>query len=277
MSDSTADLDWASTWPSTTPDHPAIGAAKARPLNEFTGNDNEIECPPKNKEPNHMNLRHTLSLAVLAAASITSLQAGLVSSSAGFTGTQVVDFNQFGYYSFSAGPTAVSNLVGVPVEFTATTEAAVMGSGGYGLGDNGYWNLTHAGLNSSSGYMQFTFLGGAVQAVGGFINYAPYYYGEAIIEAIGAGGTVLESYSLSNLAPISTPYATDGGAFRGIARNTADIEAFRLHNAFIVLDDLTFGGYAGSSISSTATPEPGSIGLAAAGLAALALTIRRKR
>ena len=88
---------------------------------------------------------------------------------------------------------------------------------------------------------------------------------------------MLESYSLTNLAPISTPYATDGGEFRGIVRNTVDIEAFRLSNAYIVLDDLTFGGYSGESGIASPTPEPGSIGLAAAGLAALAFTIRRKR
>ena len=72
------------------------------------------------------------------------------------------------------------------------------------------------------------------------------------VTALDSNGNVLESYDLSLLVPINTPGQTDGGAFRGIMRPTADIAALTVSDGFVVLTDLTF------SHDATAVPEPAS-------------------
>jgi hypothetical protein len=208
-------------------------------------------------------------------------RASFVTSSSGLTSPTVVDFSQFTSTTFGAGPTQVGGLVGENIVFTSsnssTNGGAVVGTlGHYGLGSNGFWNGGKTGtlpmsgitgLNVGTGTITFTFNTGPVAQVGGFINYAPSSGPDVMITALGSGGTVLESYDVNSLAPISTPGATSAGAFRGISRGSADIVAFQLSNEFVGLDNLTFTRQPGAA--GPAVPEPSSLVLCAAALASL--------
>lgn len=213
-------------------------------------------------------------------------QAAIITSEASVSGATVIDFSQFagGGYNFTFGPTQIGGVVGSDVVFTAAPggggnsgDGSVLGDGSYGLSENGSWDTgpggdAYTGLDSDTGHMTYTFNDGPVSAVGGFINYVPDAgYSSAIIEVLAVDGmTVLESYVLNTDAPISTPGGSNAGSFRGISRAVADIGAFRVRNAYIVLDDLRFG-------SSGVQPVPEPASLAIFGVGALGLFIARRR
>jgi len=196
--------------------------------------------------------------------------ASLISSIADPNG--VVTFSDYNVdWIWGAGPQQVGNLVGEDIAWSSTNSGSVIGSGGYGLDQNGTWDnarVGYVGLNTSYGTMRFDFNSGLVNSVGGFVNYATGYssYGVATIYALGINDEVLESYALD----ISTPYEYNAGEFWGISRESADIKAFALSNAYIVLDDLTY--QRGASV----VPEPATMTLLGSGLLGL-IGFRRKR
>ena len=133
--------------------------------------------------------------------------------------------------------------------------SSILYNGAYGLAGNGQWGngrTGYSGVNRGTGTMTYRFLDTPVSQVGGFVNYAPAQGLDSLIEALAQDGTVLEGYDVLSLAPIITPGGVNQGAFRGIARATADIYAFRVSNSFVVLDDLKFSDNA--SPPSVATP-----------------------
>jgi hypothetical protein len=209
---------------------------------------------------------------------LSPARASLVTTSAGFAApVEVVDFSQFtGGFTFGPGPKQIGFFVAEDIVWSSTNASnnggAVIGNGSYSLGDNGSWDgaFSFTGLNDSSSdfgvvdNMTYQFNSAPVAAVGGFINYAP-NFGDVTISALDGLGNVLESYDLSLLAPIDTPGQTDGGAFRGIMRPTADIAAFTVSDGYVALTDLTFSHNEGVA----AVPEPASLTLL--GLGALGM------
>lgn len=226
---------------------------------------------------NHLMSVKKLSAAVAATAclsilgAIDSAQAALITSPASLSSPTVIDFSQFGgSFQFTSGPVQIGGLVSESVTWSRNTSGGVIGNGSYGLGANGGWSSGrngYTGSNSSIRNMLFTFNDGLKSAVGGFINYAPNNGSAVLIEALGEGGAILESYDLFATAPISTPGLTDAGAFRGIQRAANDIRALRVSNSFVVLDDLTF------TTNSTPIPTPALL----PGLIAMGVGVLRKR
>ncbi|HEY9098169.1 MAG TPA: PEP-CTERM sorting domain-containing protein [Thiobacillus sp.] len=141
------------------------------------------------------------------------------------------------------------------------------GNAGYGLSSNGNWSFSWIATNNGNGSITVD-LGGDYDFVGGFMNYAPNSGGPATITALAADGvTVLESYDLSALAPISTPGQTNGGAFRGISRTQGDIRFFQLSNDFIIIHSLEIG---------QSVPEPATLALFGLGLFGLGFSRYKK-
>jgi len=81
-----------------------------------------------------------------------------------------------GPQSFGPGITWISQF----------SQSAFGYSGGYGFGSNGLWYLVMAGTDDTTSTMTFAF-DTPVQAVGGFLNYAP-GYGTPVIAVYDTGG-----------------------------------------------------------------------------------------
>jgi hypothetical protein len=226
-------------------------------------------------------IRAVIAASLLFGAAASMAEASLITMSPG--GTTVVDFSQFsGLFAYGPGPVQVGGLVGEDIVFSSTSGGAVIGSDGYGLGENGYWDsgrVGYVGLNntySAGDYVEFQFNSGPVSTVGGFVNYAicedsQCYPAQSYeIAVFGVGNVLLESYNVSTLAPISTPGQIDAGAFRGITRPSDDIVALRLYNAVNVIDDLEFAR------QTSPVPEPTSLALFGLGLGVTGLLRRRR-
>jgi len=172
--------------------------------------------------------------------------------------SQTVDFSQFAgvfdcsgaligpnSFCFTTGPVQIGVLVFEDIDWSSTSSGSVIGNADYGLGSNGEWDSgrdgyvgTNTGANTV--VMRFDFNDGAVCAVGGFVNYSPGVGDPFTITALDNGNAVLETFDVSTNAPITTPGATNDGAFRGIVRASNDIAAIELTGEFDVLDDLKF-------------------------------------
>lgn len=200
------------------------------------------------------------------------LSTGLTQAALITTNTMPVsdDFSNFGAFDYTGG----SVLLNYGATWTSTNSDAVIGNGigNYNLYENGVWNAGRngfTGLAAKKGSMTFSFESN-VNYVGGFMNYFSPPEFNVIIEALDSLNNVLEDYTLNTEASIVSPGGEDGineGAFRGISRDTFDIAAFRVRNAYVVLDDLTFNA---------AVPVPAALWLFGSGLLGLVAVARRK-
>jgi len=209
-----------------------------------------------------------LMAAAFACIATTNAQAVLLTSASGIQEPAVIDFSQFNTDTyFTATPLQLGSLVNRDVtaigvgpfqRILVTVSFTLRGDIEWTPERHGY-----ASSNSFGGSISFAFNDAPVRAVGGFMNYA-LYDDRVLVEALDRGGSVLESYDLDMIAPIDTGGGINVGEFRGIARNSADIAAFRFTGTFTLLDDLTF----------SQVPEPATLSLVPLGMAMLGMRRR---
>ena len=206
-----------------------------------------------------------LALTLAAPASA----AALLTSNGGYTGP-VLDLSAFpGFYNFTAGPVALPG----GITYTSTSESSVIGTGGYGLNENGNAVTTPiVGTNGTTNTVTLTFAN-PVSAFGAGMSYAvfggvPVGSNAPVISAFDINGSLIASYDLEALAPIRSNGANEFFLFRGIDGQGTGIKSFTMTGAFII---------AAGTFTSGAIPEPASWAMLIAGFGLTGAVMRRRR
>lgn len=187
-----------------------------------------------------MTLRFLMALAVSTGLAGTAVAAP-VTDDGGFVNPFTYDFSEPPSV-FSAGPENF-NAGPVGVVYTSLSSSSVYNfTGGYGLTTNGSWNSGREGyLGTNCGGAQCTIsltFDTLLAGIGGFVNYSRGDGAPATMQIFDASGGLLETFDVSNAAPIVTPNTTNDGAFRGFLRPTTDIARLDIFGEYIVFDDL---------------------------------------
>jgi hypothetical protein len=205
-----------------------------------------------------------LALTLAAPASA----AALITNGTGFTGTGL-DLTGFtGFYDFTAGPVALPG----GITYTSTSSSSVIGTGGYGLNENGVAATTPIiGTNGTTNTITLTFAN-PVSAFGAGFSYA--VIGNApvgtapVISAFDINGSLIASYDLEALAPIRSNGANEFFLFRGIDGQGTGIKSFTMTGGFII---------AAGTFTNAAIPEPASWAMLIAGFGLTGAVMRRRR
>ena len=159
------------------------------------------------------------------------------------------------------------------ITYTSTSESSVIGTGGYGLNENGNAVTTPiVGTNGTTNTVTLTFAN-PVSAFGAGMSYAvfggvPVGSNAPVISAFDINGALIASYDLEALAPIRSNGANEFFLFRGIDGQGTGIKSFTMTGAFII---------AAGTFTSGAIPEPASWAMLIAGFGLTGAVMRRRR
>jgi hypothetical protein len=148
----------------------------------------------------------------------------------------------------------------------------VLGTGGYGLNENGSATTTPIiGTNGTTNVITLTFDNPVAAFGAGFtyavINNQP--VGNApLISAFDSNGGLIASYDLEALAPIRSGGTNNFFLFRGIDGQGTGIKSFTMQGAFVI---------AAGSFTNAAVPEPASWAMLIAGFGLTGAAMRRRR
>ncbi len=233
-----------------------------------------------------MKLR-TLFTAVaaisIAAFAATGASASVLVTSPGAYGGPSLDLTPYanGSYNFTFGPVTV----GPGMTFTANPgcsgaypcggnsgRGSVVGQGSYGLGANGSFGgaATYIGVDSGTGYDTIMFSQAQTQFYG-YWNYGPGFGDNATISTVDSLGTVLQSFDLTVLAPISTPGGFNAFQFRGI-EGTDQFQGIRFGGNYLLLAATATGDPTDGGV-----PEPATWSMLIMGFGAVGSLLRRRR
>jgi hypothetical protein len=193
---------------------------------------------------------------------------------------RILTFDDAAGYDLASSRVQIGASVGADVGVSAAHGALHFGAplGAWSLGSNGEWTSAktfvgiEGGGHPATGHfptLVFDFGGKAVRSVRAQVNFVPdIVYGGGLplplsIAAFDRSGRLIESHEL----PVFTPAKVDAGPFFGIELTTPRIARFEVSGPYAVVDDFTF---------SAPVPEPGTVALLIAGLAAVGLVARRR-
>ncbi|HEY0437190.1 MAG TPA: PEPxxWA-CTERM sorting domain-containing protein [Phenylobacterium sp.] len=200
--------------------------------------------------------------------------AALLTSSAGYTGPSL-DLSAFSGgddYTFSAGPFSLPGGIGYQSDSPYSALGTARNGHGYFLGSNGYTESTPIiGSNGANTTVTLTFAA-PVGMFGAGFNYTPdarFGFPPPFIRAFDAGHNLIAEYNLAADAPISTPHALEGFAFRGIDGGGVGIASFEFQGAYVIAS--------GIATASSGAPEPAAWALMIAGFGLAGAMLRRRR
>ncbi len=195
-----------------------------------------------------------------------------------FVGTQATDFDAAcvapgdNEICFGAGPLAVG-ANGFNATLSANFAFAAYGRLNTGFGSNGNW-YTRNGVSASAvnvNYVSLAFTT-SLTHIGAFMNYEPDVAAIPTLRAYNAANQLIADFSLSTLAPISTPGVNDAALFRGI-EYAGGIHRIELRGSNLSATDFLVIPAGTQSV----VPEPSTYALMASGLAGLFAVARRRR